>query len=114
MVSVDGKNRRMINFHTSTGKGDKMKKSLLLLVLFGLLFGLHSPLWADEGAKINVNTATVEELTDLQKVGVKTAERIVAYRQANGPFETVADLKNVKGIGDKILVLNQNRLTVGN
>jgi competence protein ComEA len=53
-------------------------------------------------------------LTELQKVGVKTAERIVAYRKAHGPFETVADLKNVKGIGDRILVLNQNRLTVDN
>ena len=91
-----------------------MRKALVLLVLFGLLFGWQSPLWAVEGAKINVNTATVEELTDLQKVGVKTAERIVAYRQANGPFETVADLKNVKGIGARILVLNQDRLTVGN
>ena len=91
-----------------------MRKALILLVLFGLLFGSNAPLWAVDGATININTATVEELTDLQKIGVKTAERIVAYRQAHGPFETVADLKNVKGIGDRILVLNQNRLTVGN
>ena len=91
-----------------------MRKALVLLVLFGLLVGLHAPAWAVEGATININTATVEELTDLQKIGVKTAERIVAYRQTHGPFESIADLKNVKGIGDKILVLNQNRLTVGN
>ena len=91
-----------------------MKKALVLLVLLGLVFGMSTPLWAVEGAKININTASVEELTDLQKIGVKTAERIVAYRQAHGPFETVADLKNVKGIGDKILMLNQNRLTIGN
>ena len=62
--------------------------------------------------KININSATVEELTQLQKVGPKTAERIVAYRDANGPFKTVDDLKNVKGIGDKILELNKDRLTV--
>ncbi len=91
-----------------------MKNALVILVLLGLVFGMNTPLWAVDGAKINVNTATVEELTDLQKIGVKTAERIVAYRQANGPFETVADLKNVKGIGDKIFLLNQDRLTVGN
>ena len=91
-----------------------MKNALVLLVLLGLVFGTTSPLWAVDGAKININKATVEELTDLQKIGVKTAERIVAYRQAHGPFDTVADLKNVKGIGDKILMLNQNRLTVGN
>ena len=90
-----------------------MKKSLVLLVLFGLLLGLHSPVWSVEGAPIDINTATVEELTELKKVGVKTAERIVAYRQAHGPFETVAELKEVKGVGDKILMLNKDRLTVG-
>ena len=91
-----------------------MRKALVLLVLFGLVFGWQAPLWAVDGDKININTATVEELTDLQKVGIKTAERIVAYRQVNGPFESIADLKNVKGIGDKIIGLNQTRLTVGN
>ncbi|MDJ0915625.1 MAG: helix-hairpin-helix domain-containing protein [Desulfobacterales bacterium] len=90
-----------------------MKKSLVLLVLFGLLLGLHASVWAVEGAPIDINTATVEELTELKKIGVKTAERIVAYRQAHGPFKTVAELKEVKGVGDKILMLNKDRLTVG-
>ena len=89
-----------------------MKKALVIVVLFGLFVGLNSPVWALDDAKININTASVEELTDLKKVGIKTAERIVTYRQSHGPFETVTDLKNVKGIGEKILVLNQDRLTV--
>jgi competence protein ComEA len=37
----------------------------------------------------------------------------VAYREANGPFKTLDDLKNVKGVGDKILELNKDRMTVG-
>ena len=89
-----------------------MRKALVLLVLFGLLLGLHTPLWAEDGAKININTATVEELTQLKNVGPKTAERIVAYRKAHGPFKTASDLVYVKGIGAKIVERNQNRITV--
>lgn len=63
--------------------------------------------------KININTASAEELTDLNKVGPKTAQRIVEYREANGPFKAVEDLINVKGVGEKILELNKDRLTVG-
>ncbi len=91
-----------------------MRKVLVILVLFGLLLGPNAPLWASDGAKININTATVEELTQLKNVGVKTAERIVAYREANGPFRSTDDLTNVKGIGEKILDRNQNRMTIGN
>ncbi len=91
-----------------------MRKVLVILVLFGLLLGPNAPLWAADGAKININTATVEELTQLKNVGVKTAERIVAYREANGPFRSMDDLTNVKGIGEKILDRNQNRMTIGN
>lgn len=72
-----------------------------------------APVVAAGSDTININTASVEELTQLQKVGQKTAENIVAYRDANGPFKTVDDLTNVKGIGDKILELNKDRITIG-
>ncbi|MGD9098212.1 MAG: ComEA family DNA-binding protein [Desulfobacterales bacterium] len=91
-----------------------MKKLLVAMTLFGLILGMNTPLWAEDGAKININTASTEELTALIKVGDKTAERIIAYREANGPFSSVDELTNVKGIGDKILLQNKDRLTVGN
>lgn len=74
---------------------------------------MAAPIVATGSDTININTASVDELTQLQKVGPKTAENIVAYRDANGPFKTVDDLKNVKGVGDKILELNKDRMTVG-
>jgi len=53
--------------------------------------------------KININTATVEELQALPGVGPTIAQRIVEYRQAYGPFQKVEDLLNIKGIGEKKL-----------
>lgn len=55
----------------------------------------------DTGGKININTATSEELQTLNGVGPATAEKILDYRAANGGFKSLEDLKNVSGIGDK-------------
>ena len=52
-------------------------------------------------AEVNVNTASASELTALKGVGPATAEKIIAYRDANGPFASCSDLINVKGIGVK-------------
>lgn len=53
--------------------------------------------------KININTATVEELSEnLSGIGESIAKRIVEYREHNGEFTNIEDLKNVSGIGDKM------------
>lgn len=52
-------------------------------------------------SKVNLNTATAEELQTLNGVGPATAEKILDYRTANGGFKKIEDLKNVNGIGDK-------------
>lgn len=51
------------------------------------------------GQTLDVNTASAEELVQLPGVGPSLAQRIVDYRMANGPFQTVDDLQNVPGIG---------------
>ena len=53
-------------------------------------------------AKLDINTATVEELTSLPNIGPSRAAAIVAYREREGPFDSVDDLTNVGGIGEKI------------
>jgi competence protein ComEA len=55
------------------------------------------------GPVVNINTADAKELGKLPGVGDTTAQRIIEYRQANGPFKSCKDLGNVKGIGDKTL-----------
>ena len=52
---------------------------------------------------VNVNTATVEELIEVEGIGPTLAARIVEYREANGPFQTIEDLDNVKGIGPSLI-----------
>ena len=90
-----------------------MKKVLVAWLLVCFMLVTAAPVVAAADGKIDINTASVEELTQLNKIGPKTAERIVAYRSANGPFKSVEDLRNVKGVGDKILDLNRDRITIG-
>lgn len=51
--------------------------------------------------KININTADSEELQKLDGVGPVTAEKIIEYRNENGRFNTIDEIKNVSGIGEK-------------
>lgn len=52
-------------------------------------------------SRININTATSEELQLLNGIGPATAEKIIEYRDENGRFNDIEDIKNVSGIGDK-------------
>lgn len=54
-----------------------------------------------KSGKININTATKEELDTLPRIGEKTAEDIIAYRQKAGGFKKIEDIKDVPRIGDK-------------
>ncbi len=62
--------------------------------------------------KVNINTATVEQLTTLKGVGEATAQKIIDYRQQNGSFKKIEDLKNVSGIGDKRYAALKDSITV--
>lgn len=53
------------------------------------------------GGKININKADENELQNLPGIGPAKATAIVQYRQDNGPFQTIDDLKKISGIGDK-------------
>lgn len=65
------------------------------------------------GTLVNLNTATETELQTLSGVGPKKAADIIAYRDQNGGFKTVEDLKNVSGIGDKTFERLAPSVTVG-
>jgi len=54
-----------------------------------------------QAVMVNINTASVEQLSSLKGIGEKTAQAIVEYRKTNGLFKSIEDIKNVKGIGEK-------------
>lgn len=62
---------------------------------------------------ININTATLEELDTLPGVGPVTAEKIIAHRQANGPFATIEAIMDVSGIGPVKFEAMRDLITVG-
>lgn len=51
--------------------------------------------------KVNINTASIQELDTIPGVGEATANKILNYREENGDFKSIEDIKNVNGIGDK-------------
>ena len=82
----------------------------LKTLLAAALFAVSSVVIADP---VNINNADAETLANnLSGIGQTKAEAIVAYRKANGPFESPEDLIMVKGIGHGLLVRNRDLIRV--
>jgi competence protein ComEA len=84
-------------------------------LLHSIILGISLSI-ASAGAfagKVNINEADAAVLADLNGIGVAKAEAIIAYRKTHGPFRTVDDLANVKGIGPAFIDKNREQITVG-
>lgn len=66
----------------------------------------------EEGSKVNINSATSDELTSLPGIGAAKADAIVAFREENGDFSSIEDIKKVSGIGDATFANIESMITV--
>ncbi|SEP92923.1 competence protein ComEA [Ectothiorhodospira magna] len=88
-----------------------MKTLMSLIVFFSLLFTAGSA-WAM--GTVNVNEADAQTISRaLSGVGMARAEAIVAHREQNGPFTSVHQLTQVRGIGSRTVEQNLDRIVVG-
>lgn len=61
---------------------------------------------------VNINSASGEELQKLDGIGEKLAQRIIDYREENGPFRSIQDITNVSGIGSGVYDKIREHITV--
>ncbi len=87
------------------------RKRILVVCLALILVSVFTgTVWAKE--KININSASVKELTQLKKIGPALAKRIVKHREEIGPFKKPEDIIKVSGIGPKVFEMNKERIIV--
>lgn len=88
----------------------KLTRMMALLALAATLLFPVSALSAPQ--QININTAPAAQLEQVKGIGPKTAEKIVAYREKHGKFNSVDQLCAIKGIGKKSIAKMSEQLCV--
>ncbi len=88
------------------------RQTLAVILLFTFLLGAAiGPALAQQQVKVNINKASVDQLSTLKRIGPSYAQRIVDYRRENGPFQKPVDIIKVRGIGIKTYEANKDIIT---
>jgi competence protein ComEA len=82
------------------------------VILIGVLLAWFPVSAAEDSQKININTASADELLQMTGIGEKKAASIIEFREKQGPFKLPEDLMKVPGIGIKTFEVNKERIEV--
>lgn len=89
----------------------KLFHSLLLTTI--LLFSTSAISAQAQAVKVNINTATAEQLAEaINGIGDSKAKAIVEYRTKHGKFKSISALENVDGIGEKTIEKNKDKISL--
>ncbi|HEA47220.1 MAG TPA: helix-hairpin-helix domain-containing protein [bacterium] len=86
-------------------------KAIIILTVIPLI--LATSVVSMEKDKVNINTATIQELQTLSRIRSKTARSIIHYRNLHGPFRSIEEIMNVPGIGAKDFYHFKDLITIG-
>jgi len=89
-----------------------LKSWVSIIAVLVFIFVWIPNLWAADNQKININTASADELMNLKGIGEKKATAIIEFRKTKGLFKQPEDLIKVPGIGPKTFEANKNRIAV--
>jgi competence protein ComEA len=100
--------------HLNQKEEKMLHRKIFVAVLIAVFVGLVCIITANaaEAEKVNINTATAEQLTQLKGIGPSHAAKIIEFREKNGPFKTPEDLTQVSGIGPKTVENNKDLILV--
>ncbi|NOX44008.1 MAG: helix-hairpin-helix domain-containing protein [Gammaproteobacteria bacterium] len=88
-----------------------MKIRSISNIIVGLVFALFSAL--SFASPVDINSADAKTIAAaISGIGLKKAEAIVAYRNEKGPFQSIDELTNIKGIGTKTLEKNKDNISL--
>ena len=98
-------NLKNINLAYEVGDGEKiyipnLEEETEIVEEGGNSLELGASTTSNSNGKVNINKATAAELTSVPGIGESTAQKIVTYREENGKFKAIEDIKNVSGIGE--------------
>jgi competence protein ComEA len=102
--------------HLNRKEKKMLNRKRIIAVLVVVLVGMAGVMNADSAdvKKININTASAEELMQLKGIGSSHAASIIEFREKNGPFKTPEDLIKVPRIGTKTFEKNKDLIIIKN
>ncbi|MEO6941720.1 MAG: helix-hairpin-helix domain-containing protein [Terrimesophilobacter sp.] len=108
----EGADRRQLNLARYLADGEQLYIPTEQESALGVAVGGAGASAVTKGGKVNLNTADATSLETLPRVGPALAARILAWREANGPFTSIEDLMSVSGIGDKTFTGLKDLVTI--